>query len=231
LEPAFAIYTSFAVCPLIDVVALSFQDWNGINKHREWVGLRKCCHILYNGPVFWVAVGNTVIWTVMSVVFPPAPGLFRALGLNQKLIARTSLRAICCLPVIIAPIAVATMWRRMYDPFRVRNRFHFGHEDGTLFAPFTTTCYAWTHQPLDQQDQTLKNLECGAFNKLRMCVLSAERFARTPDGRIPGGAAGSVRGGARAARNSSAVLSARFHTAHPRATLRRNRRKTQRGRI
>ncbi|TCS51608.1 uncharacterized protein DUF4038 [Primorskyibacter sedentarius] len=59
----------------------------------------------------------------------------------------------------------------VHGPVGVHNRFHFAHADGTLFAPFTTTCYAWTHQPLDQQEQTLKSLECGAFNKMRMCVL------------------------------------------------------------
>lgn len=58
----------------------------------------------------------------------------------------------------------------VHGPVRVRNRFHFGYEDGTPFAPFTTTCYAWTHQPIEQQEKTFKSLECGAFNKLRMCV-------------------------------------------------------------
>ncbi|TCS51611.1 carbohydrate ABC transporter membrane protein 1 (CUT1 family) [Primorskyibacter sedentarius] len=117
LAPALAIYTLFAIWPLIDVFILSFQDWNGINENREWVGLRNYYHILYNDPVFWVAFRNTVIWTIMSVIFPPVLGLFLALGLNQNLIGRAPLRAIYYLPVIIAPIAVATMWRWMYDPF------------------------------------------------------------------------------------------------------------------
>ena len=29
------------------------------------------------------------------------------------------------------------------------NRFHFAYADGTPYFPFGTTCYAWTHQPLD----------------------------------------------------------------------------------
>ena len=44
-------------------------------------------------------------------------GLAFALGLNQPIFGRNTLRAIYYLPVIIAPIAVATMWRWMYDPF------------------------------------------------------------------------------------------------------------------
>lgn len=117
IAPALLVYMLFAIWPLIDVFILSFQDWNGINAHREWVGWKNYYHILYNDPVFWVAFRNTVVWTIMSVVFPPLLGLFLALGLNQKLFGRASLRAIYYLPVIIAPIAVATMWRWMYDPF------------------------------------------------------------------------------------------------------------------
>lgn len=58
----------------------------------------------------------------------------------------------------------------VHGPVRVANSHHFAHADGTPFAPFTTTCYAWTHQPIALQEQTFKALECDAFNKLRMCV-------------------------------------------------------------
>jgi hypothetical protein len=57
-----------------------------------------------------------------------------------------------------------------HGPVRVRNQFHFGHADGTPFLSFGTTCYAWTHQPLDQQAQTLETLKEARFNKMRMCV-------------------------------------------------------------
>jgi len=57
-----------------------------------------------------------------------------------------------------------------HGPVHVRNTFHFGHADGTPFLSFGTTCYAWTHQPLDQQAQTLETLKEARFNKMRMCV-------------------------------------------------------------
>src|SRR5687767_9737953 len=59
---------------------------------------------------------------------------------------------------------------RAHGPVRVRNTFHFGYEDGTPYFPFGTTSYAWTHQPLALQDQTLATLEGARFNKIRMCV-------------------------------------------------------------
>lgn len=55
-------------------------------------------------------------------------------------------------------------------PVHVRNKFHFAYADGTPFFPFGTTCYAWTHQPLAMQAQTLETLQKTRFNKIRMGV-------------------------------------------------------------
>tara|TARA_R110002124_G_scaffold53247_1_gene152699 strand:+ start:31165 stop:32061 length:897 start_codon:yes stop_codon:yes gene_type:complete len=117
LGPAVIIYAVFALYPMVDVVVLSFQKWNGLDPVRQFVGTSNYVDIFTKDPVFWVAFRNTIIWTVLSVIFPPIIGLLLALGLNQPIMGRNTLRAIYYLPVIIAPIAVATMWRWMYDPF------------------------------------------------------------------------------------------------------------------
>ncbi len=117
LIPALLVYVVFAIYPLIDVLALSFMKWNGLTPEREFVGLANYDGILNHDPVFWGAFRNTIIWTVMSITIPPMIGFGLALSLNQNLLGRVPLRALYYLPVIIAPIAVATMWRWMYDPF------------------------------------------------------------------------------------------------------------------
>jgi hypothetical protein len=60
--------------------------------------------------------------------------------------------------------------RGMHGPVRVRNSHHFAHADGTPYFPFGTTCYAWTHQPLELQARTLETLKGTKFNKVRMGV-------------------------------------------------------------
>jgi hypothetical protein len=55
-----------------------------------------------------------------------------------------------------------------HGPVRVRNKFHFAYADGKPFLSFGTTCYAWTHQPLAMQAQTLETLKKARFNKIRM---------------------------------------------------------------
>lgn len=53
---------------------------------------------------------------------------------------------------------------------RVSNTFHFAYEDGTTYLPVGTTCYVWTHQSGELQEQTLQSLKQSPFNKIRMCV-------------------------------------------------------------
>ncbi|GES53096.1 hypothetical protein Rhsp01_57090 [Rhizobium sp. NBRC 114257] len=57
-----------------------------------------------------------------------------------------------------------------HGPVHVRNKFHFAYADGKPFLSFGTTCYAWTHQPLEMQAQTLETLKKSRFNKIRMGV-------------------------------------------------------------
>lgn len=57
-----------------------------------------------------------------------------------------------------------------HGPARVSNTYHFSYADGTSYKPFGTTCYAWTHQGNELEEQTLETLKTAPFNKLRMCV-------------------------------------------------------------
>jgi hypothetical protein len=57
-----------------------------------------------------------------------------------------------------------------HGPVSVRDLYHFGYADGLPYCPFGTTCYAWTHQGDELEEQTLATLRTSPFNKIRMCV-------------------------------------------------------------
>ncbi|MEI7027069.1 DUF5605 domain-containing protein [Paenibacillus sp. y28] len=57
-----------------------------------------------------------------------------------------------------------------HGPVRVHDELHFTYEDGTVYHPFGTTCYAWTHQDQALQEETLATLQTSPFNKIRMCL-------------------------------------------------------------
>jgi hypothetical protein len=63
-----------------------------------------------------------------------------------------------------------------HGPVRVRNTFHFAYADGTPYYPVGTTCYCWSHQGDELEEQTLASLKASPFNKIRMCVFP-KRYA------------------------------------------------------
>ncbi|MGE7368924.1 DUF5060 domain-containing protein [Neorhizobium sp. NPDC001467] len=67
----------------------------------------------------------------------------------------------------------------VHGPVRIRNQFHFAYADGKPYLPFGTTCYAWTHQSLELQEQTLKTLADAPFNKIRMGVFPKDYIYNT----------------------------------------------------
>ncbi len=60
--------------------------------------------------------------------------------------------------------------RDNHGPVRVAPTLHLVYEDGTPYHCLGTTCYVWTHQTVELQEQTLKTLSENAFNKVRFCI-------------------------------------------------------------
>lgn len=68
-----------------------------------------------------------------------------------------------------------------HGPVEVFDTFYLRYADGTPFHQFGTTCYAWTHQPRELQEQTLETLAASPFNKLRFCVFPKSYTYNTND--------------------------------------------------
>lgn len=70
-----------------------------------------------------------------------------------------------------------------HGPVRVQSTYHFAYADDKRYIPVGTTCYAWTHQGSELEEQTLATLAASPFNKLRMCVFpkSYQYNANEPD--------------------------------------------------
>jgi hypothetical protein len=57
-----------------------------------------------------------------------------------------------------------------HGPVRVHKTYHLAYADGSPYFQIGTTCYAWTHQGDELEEQTLATLKKSPFNKMRMCV-------------------------------------------------------------
>ena len=130
LAPALLAYVVFVIFPMVESVRLSFFEWTGfIGTPQVFVGLKNYVKIFTQDPVFWTAFGNTVIWVVLSLIIPLTISLVLALALNRPLFGRNLFRSVFYIPGVLASIAVANMWRWIYNP-----NYGIGQSLGTAFG-------------------------------------------------------------------------------------------------
>jgi multiple sugar transport system permease protein len=111
---------AFFVVPIFASLALSATDFDiyavASPANTRFVGLRNYTDLLQN-PLFWTAVGNTLYFVVVGGPLSVAASLGAALLVNSRLTrAKGFFRAVYFVPVVTTLVAVAVIWRYLYDP-------------------------------------------------------------------------------------------------------------------
>jgi raffinose/stachyose/melibiose transport system permease protein len=116
LLPTLAIYLTVIVYPLIYSAWLSLHDWNGVADSMTFVGLDNYRILLNENRVFWIALRNTAIWTVVALTVPTTLGLLLALALNRKLRGTAIYRSIYYFPAILSMSITGLIFTWIYHP-------------------------------------------------------------------------------------------------------------------
>lgn len=111
LVPTLAINMAIILVPALLTVALAFFRWDGITE-PVFVGLDNF-RALGADRVFWTALRNNIVWTVIFLTVPIATGLLMAALLLRIRRGRTAFQLIFFLPVIIATVITARIWEGM----------------------------------------------------------------------------------------------------------------------
>jgi raffinose/stachyose/melibiose transport system permease protein len=115
IVPTFLINFAVILVPAILTIALAFFSWDGISA-PQFVGLDNFAQV-FSDSVFWTALTNNIIWTVIFLIVPVAMGLLAATMLLIAQKARTFFQVVYFLPVIIATAITARVWQGMiYSP-------------------------------------------------------------------------------------------------------------------
>ncbi|GAB3618232.1 sugar ABC transporter permease [Okibacterium endophyticum] len=123
IAPTALLLLVLMVIPIVLVVGYSFLDNVILNKDPEFVGIENFVGILTDR-VFSTAVGNTLVFTITSVVAHLLLGLGFAMLLNSTLISRASravFRVIHILPWLFTVAVIAVLWRMLLAPNGVVN--------------------------------------------------------------------------------------------------------------
>ena len=116
LAPAFLVYVTVIVYPLIYSSWLSLFDWDGISPTKRFVGFENYVTLWTSNRVFWIALKNNALWTAVALVVPTALGLGLALLLNGKLVARGFWRGVFYFPAILSLSICGLIWTWIYHP-------------------------------------------------------------------------------------------------------------------
>jgi multiple sugar transport system permease protein len=113
LLPAVVILVGLLGYPLVLGIWLSLTNQT-IGIPGGFVGMQNFV-TLVGDPVFRTALFNTVLYTVVSIVFKYVLGMALALLLNHKLRAKGLLRAVFLLPWVVPTVLSAIAWWWMFD--------------------------------------------------------------------------------------------------------------------
>ena len=106
----------FLLVPIIMALAGSFHLWNPLNGTYEWIGLDNYIR-MFQYPTFWTSMINTLIFCVVVVFFRVVLGLALAYAITSKMTKhKTFFRTVFYMPTVTPLVAVAFVWKIMYNP-------------------------------------------------------------------------------------------------------------------
>ena len=114
--PFLLFFVGFVVYPMFMCIYTSFFDAT-MNREDIFIGFQNYVD-LFNDPVFWKALTNTLIIVVVSVPVTCAFSLWIATLISKMPVTATSaFRCIFYLPVVTGSVAVTMVWKWMFNSY------------------------------------------------------------------------------------------------------------------
>ena len=114
--PFLLFFVGFVVYPMFMCIYTSFFDAT-MNREDIFIGFQNYVD-LFNDPVFWKALTNTLIIVVVSVPVTCAFSLWIATLISKMNVTATSaFRCIFYLPVVTGSVAVTMVWKWMFNNY------------------------------------------------------------------------------------------------------------------
>jgi multiple sugar transport system permease protein len=117
MTPAVLFVVVMMILPVLFTLWLSLQRWGGgAAQPPQFVGLDNFRALLTSDARFWPAFWRTFGFTAMAVTVETVLGVAVAVLFNREFLGKGLLRTIFLFPMIATPVAIALVWRLMYEP-------------------------------------------------------------------------------------------------------------------
>ncbi len=102
------------IYPMIMTFYQSLCKTGDFGRGNIFIGLKNYTK-LFSSPSVMQALVNTFKYTIVEVPFAVMIALILAAMLNRKIVGRSAYRTIFFLPMVVAPAAIAMVWRWLYN--------------------------------------------------------------------------------------------------------------------
>ena len=92
---------------------MSLTDWNILEGTQNYIGFANFKLILKD-PLFWKSMGNT-LFLMLGIPIGMVFAMITDIALTRKLVGKTIYRVILYLPAVSSVVAVALLWRWIYN--------------------------------------------------------------------------------------------------------------------
>ncbi len=101
------------IYPFFETIYMSFSKTKAFGAY-EFCGFENYIK-MFQSPEFWKATWNSVYFCILTVPIGVFISLIVAVLLNAKIKGKTTFRAIFFLPMVVAPAAVAMVWKWIFN--------------------------------------------------------------------------------------------------------------------
>jgi ABC-type sugar transport system permease subunit len=114
--PAFLLFVVFFFYPVISTLVLAFTDKETMIPEFHFIGLENFKELFTDTPVFYIAIKNNILFTVIVTIMQSLLAFILALALDSRLKGKKFFRTYFFMPVVISSVAISLIWSFMYDP-------------------------------------------------------------------------------------------------------------------
>lgn len=104
----------FTLGPMAASLYFSFTEYNVIDPPK-WSGLVNYQRVFFGDPLFWHSLKVTIYYAALTLPLSLVLGFFIAILLNQKIPGVNLWRTVYFLPSVVAGVAVALLWIRIFN--------------------------------------------------------------------------------------------------------------------
>ncbi|MGL6198772.1 MAG: carbohydrate ABC transporter permease [Lachnospiraceae bacterium] len=109
IAPALLISIAIVLVPGVMTIIYSFTDWNGLSSNINFIGFQNYLE-LFQDKIFYRAIGNNLIWTILFLTIPVCIGMLAAMLLLNRKKTRSIYQVAFLIPYVLAPAVNAMLW-------------------------------------------------------------------------------------------------------------------------